>query len=58
MNTGFGSAKPVAIILSREHGYAAGVALSSWFVMQYMGVNVMKARKRYFDSIKLRDFQF
>ncbi|CAF4744372.1 unnamed protein product, partial [Rotaria sp. Silwood2] len=38
--------KLLTIVLSREHGYAAGVALSSWLVLQYMGVNVMKARKR------------
>jgi len=39
--------KLLTFTLSREHGYAAGVALSSWVVLQYMGVNVMKARKRY-----------
>jgi len=47
MNTNFSSPKLLTIVLSREHGYAAGVAVSSWFVLQYMGVNVMKARKRY-----------
>jgi len=43
----FSNPKVLSIILSREHGYAAAVALSSWFVLQYMGVGVMKARKRY-----------
>ncbi|CAF0795720.1 unnamed protein product [Rotaria sordida] len=47
MNTNYSGPKLLTIVLSKEHGYAAGVALSSWFVLQYMGVNVMKARKRY-----------
>ncbi|CAF3385454.1 unnamed protein product [Rotaria socialis] len=47
MSRTFGSPKLLTIVLSREHGYAAGVALSSWVVLQYMGINVMKARKRY-----------
>jgi glutathione S-transferase len=47
MNTNLSGPKLFTIVLSKEHGYAAGVALSSWLVLQYMGVNVMKARKRY-----------
>ncbi len=47
MNTNFSSPKLFTFVLSKEHGYAAGVALSSWVVLQYMGVNVMKARKRW-----------
>jgi hypothetical protein len=46
MNTNYSSPKLFTFVLSKEHGYAAGVALSSWLVLQYMGVNVMKARKR------------
>ena len=46
MNTKFSGPKLVTLALSREHGIAAGVALSSWLVLQYMGVGVMKARKR------------
>ncbi|CAF0856402.1 unnamed protein product [Didymodactylos carnosus] len=46
MNTLSGP-KLVSIILTKEHGYAAGVALSSWVALQYMGVRVMKARKRW-----------
>lgn len=46
MSTNFSSPKLFTFILSKEHGYAAAVALSSWAVLQYMGVNVMKARKR------------
>jgi hypothetical protein len=46
MNTNYSGPKLLTIVLSKEHGYAAGVALSSWLVLQYMGVNVMKARKR------------
>jgi len=47
MNSKFSGPKLFTFVLSKEHGYAAGVALSSWVVLQYMGVNVMKARKRY-----------
>ena len=47
MTSNFSGSKILTITLSREHGYAAGVALSSWVLLQYMGVNVMKARKRY-----------
>ncbi|CAF1344222.1 unnamed protein product [Adineta steineri] len=47
MNSSFSGPKLFTFVLSREHGYAAGVALSSWVVLQYMGVNVMKARKRF-----------
>jgi len=47
LNTNYSGPKLFTFVLSREHGYAAGVAVSSWFVLQYMGVNVMKARKRY-----------
>jgi hypothetical protein len=47
MNTNLSGPKLFTIVLSKEHGYAAGVALSSWLVLQYMGVNVMKARKRW-----------
>ncbi|CAF4969168.1 unnamed protein product, partial [Rotaria socialis] len=39
MSRTFGSPKLLTIVLSREHGYAAGVALSSWVVLQYMGIN-------------------
>lgn len=46
MSVNIRTPKLFTIKLSREHGLAAGVALSSWFVLQYMGVNVMKARKR------------
>lgn len=46
MNSNYSGPKLLTIVLSKEHGYAAGVALSSWLVLQYMGVNVMKARKR------------
>lgn len=46
MNSNFSAPKLFTFVLSKEHGYAAGVALSSWAVLQYMGVNVMKARKR------------
>jgi len=47
MNTNYSGPKLFTFVLSKEHGYAAGVALSSWVVLQYMGINVMKARKRY-----------
>ncbi|CAF1390448.1 unnamed protein product [Rotaria magnacalcarata] len=47
MNLSINTPKLITFTLSREHGLAAGVAVSSWFVLQYMGVNVMKARKRY-----------
>ena len=56
MNTNYSAPKLLTFVLSREHGYAAGVAVSSWFVLQYMGVNVMKARKRW-DALSL-DEQF
>ena len=46
MNLSINTPKFITLTLSREHGVAAGVAVSSWFVLQYMGVNVMKARKR------------
>ena len=46
MNSNFSGPKLFTFVLSREHGYAAGVALTSWVALQYMGVNVMKARKR------------
>ncbi|CAF1126927.1 unnamed protein product [Rotaria sordida] len=47
MNVNINTPKVFTFVLSREHGFAAGVAVSSWFVLQYMGVNVMKARKRF-----------
>jgi glutathione S-transferase len=47
MNSNFSSPTLITFVLSREHGIAAGVAISSWLVLQYMGVDVMKARKRY-----------
>lgn len=47
MNSNFSGQKLFTFVLSREHGYAAGVALSSWVVLQYMGISVMKARKQY-----------
>lgn len=46
MNSNYNASKLIVFALSKEHGYAAGVAVSSWFVLQYMGVRVMKARKR------------
>ncbi len=46
MNSNYSAPKLVSFVLSREHGIAAGVAVSSWFALQYMGVKVMKARKR------------
>jgi hypothetical protein len=46
MNTNYSAPKLITFVLSREHGVAAGVAVSSWFVLQYMGVKVSKARKR------------
>ena len=46
MNSKFSVNQQITFVLTKEHGIAAGVALSSWFVLQYMGVNVMKARKR------------
>ena len=46
MNMNLSGPKVFTFVLTKEHGYAAGVALSSWLVLQYMGVNVMKARKR------------
>lgn len=47
MSAAFGSPKLFTVTLTKEHGYAAGVALSSWVVLQYMGVKVMKARQHY-----------
>ncbi len=46
MNSNYSAPKLVTVVLSKEHGYPIGVAVSSWFVLQYMGVRVMKARKR------------
>ncbi|CAF1585969.1 unnamed protein product, partial [Adineta steineri] len=47
MNIHYNTPKLFTFVLSREHGIAAGVAVSSWFVLQYMGVRVVKARKQY-----------
>ncbi|UJR20795.1 hypothetical protein I4U23_023908 [Adineta vaga] len=47
MNTSFGAPKLLTFVLSREHGLAAGVAISSWVVLQYMGMGVMRARKEF-----------
>lgn len=46
MNSSYSGPKLVTFVLSKEHGYAVGVAVSSWVVLQYMGTRVMKARKR------------
>ena len=46
MTNNYSGQKLFTFVLIREHGVAAGVAVSSWFVLQYMGIKVMKARKR------------
>jgi len=46
MTNNYSGQKLFTFVLTREHGVAAGVAVSSWFVLQYMGIKVMKARKR------------
>jgi hypothetical protein len=46
MSSNYSGSKLLTFVLSREHGLAIGVAVSSWFVLQYMGVEVVKARKR------------